>query len=176
MLSVTYDGATIKRYVDGVSESSTTIAKTSGLSSPTAITLFRDGPSASYACKETTLADFRIYATALSDSDILTLYHTPAQIDNLGGLHGFEMVEDGGNSIAKNGLTHTGNLNQFSQLSILKYDPNIYFEPDGSAWVHIFHHNNPSTGAFGAQTYANSVYLDADKWYNATEVCNKLNK
>ena len=45
-------------------------------------------------------SDFRIYATALSAEDILDLYHTPANIDNLGGLHGFEMVEKNGNMLA----------------------------------------------------------------------------
>lgn len=38
-------------------------------------------------------SDFRLYATALSAEDILDLYHTPANIDNLGGIHGFEFIE-----------------------------------------------------------------------------------
>lgn len=39
------------------------------------------------------MSDFRIYATALSAEDVLDLYHTPANIDNLGGIHGFEFIE-----------------------------------------------------------------------------------
>lgn len=37
--------------------------------------------------------DIRLYHTALSAEDIATLYHTPAQVDNLGGIHGFEFIE-----------------------------------------------------------------------------------
>lgn len=40
------------------------------------------------------MSDFRLYTTALSAEDILDLYHTPANIDNLGGIHSFEMTED----------------------------------------------------------------------------------
>lgn len=39
------------------------------------------------------MSDFRLYTTALSAEDILDLYHTPANIDNLGGIHGFEFIE-----------------------------------------------------------------------------------
>ena len=38
-------------------------------------------------------SDFRIYATALSADDILSLYHTSAKVDNLGGFHTFELSE-----------------------------------------------------------------------------------
>ena len=49
-------------------------------------------------------SDIRMYCTALSAEDILDLYHTPANIDNLGNLHGFEFVEDNENKINKNGI------------------------------------------------------------------------
>lgn len=49
------------------------------------------------------MSDFRIYATALSEEDIADLYHIPANIDNLGGIHGFEFVEK-----------ETANLQDFS--------------------------------------------------------------
>lgn len=39
------------------------------------------------------LNDFRIYATALSAEDVADLYHTPVNIDNLGGIHGFELED-----------------------------------------------------------------------------------
>ena len=75
MLTITYDGTIIKRYFDGVMEKSTSVTASTGLSSPTAITLGRDGPSASYACVDAYLSDFRIYATALSADDIQSLYN-----------------------------------------------------------------------------------------------------
>lgn len=43
------------------------------------------------------LSDFRIYCTALSADDIKQLYHTAAKVDNLGGLHTFELNENSGN-------------------------------------------------------------------------------
>lgn len=93
MLTLTYDGSIIKRYFDGVMEKSTTVSMTSGLSSPTALVIGRNGPSSTYACKEASLSDFRIYATALSQEDILDLYHTPASIDNQGNIYARELVE-----------------------------------------------------------------------------------
>lgn len=39
------------------------------------------------------MSDFRIYATALSTDDVLELYNTPANIDNLNNLHAFELNE-----------------------------------------------------------------------------------
>lgn len=99
MLTLTYDGTAVKRYTDGVLESTSTVAISSGLSTPTALTLFRDGPNATYACQQASLSDFRIYATALSADDVLDLYHTSANIDDLGRMHGFEMVEKNGNML-----------------------------------------------------------------------------
>ena len=49
--------------------------------------------STSYCSDNLSISDFRIYATALSAEDILDLYHTSANIDNLGGVHGFEFIE-----------------------------------------------------------------------------------
>lgn len=110
------------------------------------------------------ISDVRIYATVLSAEDILDLYHTPANIDNLGGMHGFEFVEDNNNSISKNGIVHNGNISQYSALSYLKYDPNIYFEPDGSAWVHIYHHNHPDLASFAStDTFSTSVKKDDNR-------------
>ena len=38
-------------------------------------------------------SDIRMYATALSAEDILDLYHISASVDNLGGVHGFELED-----------------------------------------------------------------------------------
>ena len=39
------------------------------------------------------LSDFRLYATELTDSDILTLYHTGARVADNGAMTGYEMKE-----------------------------------------------------------------------------------
>lgn len=54
------------------------------------------------------MSDFRIYATALSAEDIADLYHTPANIDNLGNIHGFELQENSEKtSVYQNGIIST---------------------------------------------------------------------
>ena len=71
------------------------------------------------------ISDFRLYATALSAEDIADLYHTPANIDNLGGIHGFEFVEENEkDSIYKNGIISTGKsknylVNNFAETNTL---------------------------------------------------------
>lgn len=62
-------------------------------------------------------SDFRIYATALSAEDILDLYHTSANVDNLGGLHGFEFIDNTNNRIMEaNGTIATKNWNNSTLL------------------------------------------------------------
>lgn len=123
------------------------------------------------------ISDFRIYATALSENDIKKLYQTPTEIDKKGSWHTHEFCEDDNNLISKNGLLHDSASSEFPLTQHLKYDSNIYIEPDGSAWVHIYHYNNPGAGTFTyGSNMANSVYIDEDRWFNATEICNQLNK
>lgn len=93
MLTMTYDGANVKRYFDGKMEKSTAAAITTGLQPSATLRLLKDGYS-TYACKEASLSDFRIYATALSADDIKQLYQVSAKVDNLGGLHTFELNEN----------------------------------------------------------------------------------
>lgn len=88
MLTMTYDGNIIKRYFDGIMEKSTSVTASSGLSTPTAIMLGRDGPNANYACIDVDLSDFRIYATALSADDVNALYENSGYIDNKGNIYG----------------------------------------------------------------------------------------
>ena len=103
MLSMTYNGTSIVRYVDGISRSTTSI--TGSLTGANgSFLLGHYGPNTSYHAKEAYLADARIYATALSAEDILDLYHTPVNIDNLQNAHMFEAIEDDNIKIEKNGV------------------------------------------------------------------------
>lgn len=183
MLTLTYDEATVKRYIDGVLGSSTTVSFSSGLMTTTALAIGRDGPSASYACKEANLSDFRIYATALSAEDIKELYQTAMKIDDLGNTHPYEVVEDTGNKILKNGQLLVSNVVENDYMQYLKYDHNIYFEPDGSAWVHIYHHNSPyDNGVFthldgnkvSMDEFDEGIYLDEHRWLDM-KICNYVN-
>lgn len=57
------------------------------------------------------ISDLRLYATALSDDDVMHLYKTSASIDNLAGFHTFEIEEKNHTpSIQKNGETIANNF------------------------------------------------------------------
>lgn len=91
MCSMTYDGATIKRYVDGVMEKSTSV--TGALATSTAFVLGHYGSNTSYCAKEVYISDVRLYVTALSEADIKQLYEMGGKIDNKQNLHIYEAIE-----------------------------------------------------------------------------------
>ena len=97
----TFDGLNLKTYFNG--ELVDTKAITANLLSRTNLTIGARSSNSGGASVSASvpfngkLSDVRIYATALSAEDIATLYHTPAQIDNLGGIHGFEINEEQAN-------------------------------------------------------------------------------
>lgn len=58
-----------------------------------------------------------------------------------------------------------------------RYDQTIYEEPDGSLWIRIFHHNNPSNGLFNSsKNFNKGVYIDTDRWYDVEGPCNMMTK
>lgn len=92
MLTTTYDGIALKRYVDGVLKS------TSNIEGIPDVTLCKFmcghyGTNTSYYAKEAFLNDARIYVTALSQEDINKLYQINLSIDNLNKIHTFELKE-----------------------------------------------------------------------------------
>ena len=56
----------------------------------------------------------------------------------------------------------------FSSSIVNQYDSSTYVEPDGSVWIRIFHHNDPTNnGVFNASDlFVKSVYLDDNRWFN----------
>ncbi len=101
MCSITYDGAIVKRYFDGVLESTSSVTISTGLQSPTTLRFFIDGTSSNYCAKEFAISDFRIYATALTEAQILELYNTSITIDKNGNGYARELLE-GYNSLSVN--------------------------------------------------------------------------
>ena len=64
-------------------------------------------------------------------------------------------------------ITKTG------QLCISEAEEYIY-EPDGSIWKHVFHHNNPATNKFASSDpFTTGVYKNNDMWFNLN-ICNEL--
>lgn len=74
------------------------------------------------------ISDFRIYATVLSDEDILDLYHTPFSIDNKGNSYAREVIEDTSLNITKTGQFHGNEMlddDTFTTASITKTDKQL---------------------------------------------------
>lgn len=65
-------------------------------------------------------------------------------------------------SITKQGIFKIGSL-----FNTLTFDTTIYTESDGSKWIRIFHHNNPSVRRFASSDdFVNGVKKSDDLWFN----------
>ena len=93
---IVYDGSKVQIYRNGTDEGS---KDTTGLAIFNNISLGVGYSGQNYQAPSY-ISDFRIYATALSAEDVATLYHTSAQVDDLGSFHGFELKEESGNQFA----------------------------------------------------------------------------
>ena len=91
MLTMTYDGLNIKRYVDAILKG--TQAASGNIDRANDKFVFGHGTSTGYYCKEAYLSDARLYATALTAEQVLELYNTSATIDNTGNIYARELVE-----------------------------------------------------------------------------------
>lgn len=98
---VTGDGTATKLYIDGVYVGSATTYK-----SITGTQIYLSGfdSSTNYTFSGSSLSDFRIYSTVLSDSDILELYNSPINIDNGNNLYAYEFIEEEENNFSKQGI------------------------------------------------------------------------
>ena len=91
MISATFDGTQIKRYVDGVLVNTTSV---SGSLQTGDLTMYLGTyNSGGYATSDMLHSDFRIYATALTPTQIQEIYNTSISISNNGTLMGYELVE-----------------------------------------------------------------------------------
>ena len=86
MMTATYDGTTLRRYLDGQLINSRSISGT--LNGGTLTLLIGKYYQGGYNNKKVKQSDVRIYATALSAKDIKSLYNNSAYIDNQGNIYG----------------------------------------------------------------------------------------
>lgn len=99
MLTGTFDGSVAKLYVDGVQKA---IKESSVDPSWEQTTCFAIGKMSYIATSGTTayfpfvgsISDVRVYATALSADEILTMYKTSGIIDNKGNIYAYELKEE----------------------------------------------------------------------------------
>lgn len=91
--AASFNNGVVKFYRDGELKNTYTSTSTNGiLYANTPLTVGCESPSGSNFIGQ--LSDFRIYATALSDSDIAELYHTAAIVDNHNNTYAYEYVEE----------------------------------------------------------------------------------
>ena len=160
MLTMTYNGSQVLRYVDGVLRTEASQNATGAIDRPNDRFVFGRGASTGYYCKEAYLSDARIYATALSARDIITLYQVGARIDNVGNLHIYEINENGSNKLKNTGVFYNYASEPYMQLS------------DGSYWkLLLFHQVDNGNNLFTSSnaTYNNGFGLysrlrDIDKY------------
>lgn len=104
-VTVTHDGANAKFYINGI------LIRTKEI--PSSLVAFKYiylGYSMAGGVVrkcQGSWSDFRIYATALSEEDILELYNTSALIDNKGNLFGYQFNENISSQVYKNGIFET---------------------------------------------------------------------
>ena len=142
----TYDGFSTKIYIDGVLEG-TNAAYT------TKTPIFYNANNGMFIGAEAAgsltspygtyfkgkMSDVRIYATALSDEDILELYNTSAFITDNGTTECYEFDEiDDELSINKNGIMKIGNLYESSA----EYTEDVYFTGTGGTYKPSANANN----------------------------------
>ena len=85
---VTFDGINVKVYVNSILKNTVSYSATKMLKNITNITLGANKAGGVYRTAKGSYSDFRIYATALSASDVKSLYQNCATIDADGTIHG----------------------------------------------------------------------------------------
>ncbi len=139
--TIVYDSTSLKLYVDGALNKTNTFS--SSVTMDNISYLFVNHCCAGGVDRKsaTKMSDFRIYSTALSADDIKELYDTSAIIYNDGTIAAREFSEEGtSEDITKTGIVKVGNLVELADNTLVL--------SDGSLWVRLLHHNNPSSYMF----------------------------
>lgn len=120
-------GTTHKMYINGINIPQNFNTNNNWTHNVQLLYLFNRSYNNNYGANAA-LCDFRVYATVLSDDDILDLYHTSAAIDKNGNGYAREEIEDSNLNITKTGQFHNGELldsNDYTTASITKTDKQL---------------------------------------------------
>ena len=170
MWTGTYDGTTSKLYKDGVLQTTQTSHTSYTVTTDDKQEFLGTSSSGSDSC---IVSDLRVYSTCLSATDIMELYKVNTRVDNKGNLHAYDLYENVYQKIQNNGVFESKYFSEFCPS--LKYDKNIYVEPDGSKWVRVVHHDNPNTRRFAStDDFAHGVYYNEYLWYDMEQVVQQL--
>lgn len=166
---VTFKNGVITFYVDGIQ-----IGTTDHSSTATYITCANVGSTwhlAGYSASSEkligNLSDARIYITALSADDILDLYHTSVNVDNLQNIHCFELQDNGEiSSILKNGIMTTDEFHESNSTKLSS--------SSGGSWTPLANTKNSTTifsvidlTAFGGSSTDVKIHIEADVSWTA---------
>lgn len=91
---VRYDGTTVKKYIDGVLKNNITYGSNGNCLFKNIYlgnSMYNTHPDSE--TDDSAMSDFRVYATALSEEDILELYQTRASVDNDKNFYGYYLKE-----------------------------------------------------------------------------------
>lgn len=113
MITSTFDGTIIRRYVDGKEYASTAAA--GSLSGGTGRLLVGNYNGTTYGNKNLYTSDVRIYATALTADQIKELYSIGATIDKGGNIFGYDFIESGENSVFKEGIVDFDKIIEYNE-------------------------------------------------------------
>lgn len=148
MFTGTYDGKLTKIYIDGKLDTTINSYTTKTpifYNSTNSIFIGAEAASSSELPADTRfagkLSDVRIYCTALSAEDILTLYNTGASVSSDGTLSAYCFKEEPTFTYVKAQKSGVFNAESFCERGILG-DVEYTTLPDGSAWGRIFYHNS----------------------------------
>lgn len=171
MLTLTYDGATIRRYLDGIEVSGSSTAVTGTLSGGLKLlTLGHYGTSGGYGNKNSYMSDVRLYATALSAEDILSLYKTSAIIDNQQNIFAYNFVEEDASKINKNGTIDSLSFTNGQEL----HDMKIKILDDGSCWARLFWHDVTTEKVWFTNHAESDLCLDKNNRYSRMGIAEKF--
>lgn len=170
----TYDGFTIKLYIDGElvgSNTATTTRKPIHYHASNPIVLHSEATSVagsgSYpACK---MSDVRIYATALSAEDIADLYKTTASIDDNSNVYGYELQEI--NKVPYRQLINLDGVKLIGSYSgtLSKESDGVHL--DGQVWATDSYANNGREGCVDVDPDNNHYLLS---WTFSNTVGNRF--
>lgn len=135
MITATYDGTIIRRYVDGKELTSYATAVTGSLAGGTGTLLIGNYNGTTYGNKNMYMSDVRVYSTALDATEVLDLYQTRMSMAHTGSGLAYEFIEDDPTplKITEEGLLRTGNISEIVSTSGMK----TTMLDDGSVWARI---------------------------------------
>lgn len=157
-VAVTYNGTTVKSYIDGKYEASSTVTFDFKRQAISDLTINMISPNSNWGDYETRryegdISDVRVYATALSAEDIKLLYQPEISIDKANVIRCSEINEEKIEN--KNGFNKDASIiyNEFNEIPNIESGIHnlrlgneilpvlIDMDNDGGRWARVFYHN-----------------------------------